>query len=122
MIKKICTLIFTGFMVVGLCGCLAVMATLADTAKAKQTINVSYGDAMEIVKATLKSQNLKFLNADIRQDIAQVQALGDQDRTIRILVTRVSDTESMVAVRAGTTISGKEEAEKILAAIVEASK
>jgi len=121
MYKKIFVLICAAVLMLGLCGCVAVMATMAETSKARQTVQVSYGDAIDIVKAALKTQELKFESANIQKDIAEVKAVDGQDRTIRIYVSKVSETECLIAVRAGTTVEGKGEAEKILGAIVQAA-
>jgi len=119
MFKRLAMLMLTGFMAINLCGCIAVMAGLAESAKAKQTLNVSYSEAIDIVKGSFKALNVQFIEAVIEPNITQVKAKGANDRTVRIFISKISDSESRISVRVGTSEAGKEEAEEILQAIVD---
>jgi len=105
-------------MALNLCGCVLVMGALADTAKAKQSLNVSYSEAVDIVKGALKTIDLRFESATIRKTIAEVRGKYTDGKTARILITKVSDNESRIAVRVGTTAAGKKDADQILQAII----
>jgi hypothetical protein len=105
---------------VNLCGCIAAMATLAETAKAKQKMNVSYSDAFGIIKGAVKTiEGFKFESARIEKDIAEVKGVSADGKTVRIFVSRISDNECSISVRAGMTEAGHEDAKKILQAIMD---
>ena len=122
MLKKLTTLIFTGFLAVTLCGCIAVMAYMADTAKAKQELDISYSQAVDIVKAVMKIQGIQFKEASIKENIAEAKGRYTDDRTVRIYIHKISDTRCAISVRVGVTVDGKKDAEKILQAIIDYSK
>jgi len=122
MFKKLATLIFVGFLTVTLCGCIAAMAYMADTAKAKQELDISYSQAVDIVKAAMKIQGIKFLEAEIKDNIAVAKGKYTDDKTVRIYIHKLSDTRCAISVRVGVTVEGKKDAEKILQAIIDYSK
>jgi len=123
MFKRTLKLILISLAVINLCGCAGlVMSVLSENAKVKRTVNASYSDTLEFVKATLKTENIKFTGANIKPDIAEVTGIYADNRDIRIFVTRVSENESIVAIRAGMGSAGREAAEKILDAVVEIAK
>ncbi len=119
MLKKLVMLILTGFMAINLCGCIAVMAGLAESAKAKQTLNVPYSEAIDIVSGALKTSGIEFEEAVIEKNIAEVKGKYTDDRTVRIFISKVSDSESRISVRVGTNEAGKKDAKEILQVIVD---
>jgi len=122
MLRKLTTLVFVVFLAVTLCGCIAVMAYMADTAKAKQELDISYSQAVDIVKGAMKTQGIKFLEAEIKENIAVAKGKYTDDRTVRIYIHKLSDTRCSISVRVGVTQAGKNDAEKILQAIIDYSK
>ncbi|MFA4889042.1 MAG: DUF3568 family protein [Candidatus Omnitrophota bacterium] len=120
--KKLIMLSFTGFLSVSLCGCIAMMTLMAENAKAKQDLNVSYSQALDIVKGSLKKQGIQFQEAVIKKDIAEVRGRYTDEIGVRIFIRKASDTQCNIAVRAGTSDAGKKDAEKILQAIVSYSE
>ncbi|MFA5007664.1 MAG: DUF3568 family protein [Candidatus Omnitrophota bacterium] len=122
MFKKISVLIVLGFISISFSGCIFVAASMRETQKAKQDFNVSYIKALEIVKKALVSLNLKFEEAVIKPDIAVVKGKYTNEKTMYIEVFKISDNESKIAVRVGTSDAGKIEAQKILDAITKLSK
>ena len=106
------------FMVINLCGCVLIMGALAQSAKAKQSLNVPYGEALEMVKGALKTTGIRFESAVVRSDITEVKGQYVDGRTARILISKVSDNEALIAVRVGTSVAGKKDAQQILEAII----
>jgi len=117
-LKKLSIGMLAGFMVLNLCGCVLVMGALADTAKAKQTFNVSYSEAFDVVKGALKTIDMHFESATIKKTVAEIKGRYSDGRTVRILISKISDSETRIAVRVGTSTAGKKDAEKIMQAII----
>lgn len=122
MLKKLSTLIFVGFLSATLCGCIAVMGYMADSAKAKQDLDINYSQAVDIVKAVMKIEGIKFQEASIKEDIAEVKGRYTENKTVRIYIRKISDARCAISVRVGITVEGKKDAEKILQSIVDYSK
>jgi len=116
---KLVKFFFTVFIAISLSGCIAAMSIMADTAKAKQCLDIPYSQALDVVRATFKALDIRFKGADIKQDIAEVKGEYTDRRVIRIFISKDSDTRSCIAVRAGTSGAGKKEADKILKAIID---
>ncbi|MCU0652453.1 MAG: DUF3568 domain-containing protein [Candidatus Omnitrophica bacterium] len=121
MLKRFIKLCLVGFVAANFSGCVAVMAGLAESAKAKQTLNVSYSRAFDIVKGSFKTLDVQFVSADVRPNITQIKAKDTEERTVRIFITKISDSETSIAVRVGTSEAGKARAEQILQAIIDYS-
>jgi HJR/Mrr/RecB family endonuclease len=121
MVKKLSVLGLVLFMVCGLYGCIAAVAIIAGTSEAKEKVNISYSQAIDAVKATFRSEDLKLRWAYIKPSIAAAKAKYMGDKTIRILVTKVSDSETEIAVRCGMTDAGKDDARKLLDQIIKAA-
>lgn len=122
MLKKLTMLVFGVFVGLTLCGCIAAMAYMADTAKAKAEIDVSYSQAVDVVKAAMKTQDIEFVKAAIEKDILVAKGTYVDGKTVRIYVQKLSDTRCSFSVRVGMTEQGKADAEKILQAIIDYSK
>lgn len=121
MFKKLAIMVFMGLLALSLCGCAAVMMYMADSAKAKQTLEISYSQALDIVKEAIQAQGIQFQEAVIEKDIARVRGRYTDDLTVRIFIHKISATRCTIAVRVGTSQAGKKDAEKILQAIVDYS-
>jgi len=122
MFKKLILIIVLGMNCLNFSGCIFVAASLRETQKAKQDFNVSYIKALEIVKKALVSLNLKFEEAVIKPDVAVVKGKYTNEKTMYIEIFKISDNESRIAVRVGTSDAGKAEACKILEVIEKYSK
>jgi len=120
MFKKLLILFFIGFIAAGLCGCTAaVMAYMAESAKAKQTIDISYSEAIDVVRGAMKVEQIQFLEATIKGDIAEAKGRYVDGKTVRIYIHKTSDTQCDIAVRVGTSEAGRKDADKILKAIID---
>lgn len=120
--KKIIAAIFACLLAINLCGCMAAMIWMAENATSKQTLNLSYSQAIDIVKATLIAEGIKFQEAVIKDKIAEVKGTYTDEKTMRIYIHKISDTQCDIAVRVGTSEAGKKDAEKILQAIIDHAK
>jgi len=98
-------------------GCLFVAASMRETQKAKQTFDIPYTKALEVVKKSLISLNLEFEEAVIKPDIAVVKGKYTNEKTMYIEIFRMSDNESQITVRVGTSDAGKADAKAVLQAI-----
>lgn len=119
MFKKILLLIPLIPVISGLTGCVLIMGALADSAKAKENVNFSYSETLDIVRGALKTINIEFESAVIKKDITQVRGKYTNGRLARIFITRVSADVSRISVRVGTSEAGKKDAQEILRAIME---
>jgi hypothetical protein len=120
MLKRLSLWLVLVFAALQFCGCTMVAAYVAEHAKEKRDVDFSYSEAIDVVKAGLKPAGVQFIRAHIVKDYAMVKGKYIPDgRTVRIVVTRVSETQSNIAVRVGTSEAGKENAQKIMAAILE---
>jgi hypothetical protein len=120
MYKKSLILLLVGFLAMNLCGCMAaVMTFMAESAKAKQTLDITYSDAIDVVKGAMKVEGVKFKEATIKDNIAVAKGEYNDGRTVRIYIHKISDTQCDIAVRVGTSDAGRKDADKILKAILD---
>ena len=117
MFKKILAFVISGIIVINFSGCLFVAASMRESQKAKQNFNVPYEKALEMVKKALISLDLEFEKAIVKPDIAVVKGKYTNEKTMYIEIFRISDNESEISVRVGTSDAGKIDAQKILEAI-----
>jgi hypothetical protein len=117
MFKKSLVITFLAMITLNSSGCIFVAASMREFQKAKQDFNVPYAQALEIVKKALISLNLEFEEAVIKPDIAVIKGKYVNGRTMYIEIIKISDDESKIAVRVGTSDAGKIDAQKILEAI-----
>ena len=122
MLKKLLINFIFGTIIITFSGCIFVAASMRETQKAKQDFNVPYAKALEIVKKTLISLNLEFEEAIVKPDIAVVKGKYTNEKTMYIEIFRISDNESKISVRVGTSDAGKADAQKVLEAIEQYSK
>lgn len=122
MFKKLITHILLVIIVINFSGCVFVAAGMRESQKAKQDFNVPYTKALEATKKALISLNLEFEEAIIKPDIAVVKGKYTSERTMYIEIFRISDNESRIAVRVGTSDAGRQDAQKILEEIEQFTK
>lgn len=118
MFKKLILVIAVLVLAMNLSGCVAAMVLMAENAEAKQTLEMPYSQAIDIVKAAIRSLDIEFLDAKITKNIAEAKAKYPDGKTVRIYVHEIGDNQCDVSVRAGFTEAGKEEAQRILQAIM----
>ena len=117
MLKRLSMLMAVVFIAASLCGCIAVMAGVSESAKATKNLNVSYGQALEMAKAAIKTQGIEFKKAVIDENVAEVKGRYANGTTVRINIFKISEAECRIEVRVGAGATGKEGARKIIEAI-----
>jgi len=117
MLKKISLFLFTGFMAVNICGCIMVAAELQEAAKASQTLDISYGDAIDAVKCAFKDLNVEFEKAVLDPDAARAKGKYTDGRTAHVEIFKVGAGQCKIDVRVGTSEAGKKDAQEIIDAI-----
>lgn len=110
-------LVSLGFVAVNLCGCLFFVASLGESYKVKENLNVSYGKAIDIVQEALGELKMGFQKAIIKPDIAVVKARYTDERTAYIRIFKEGENASRIEIRVGTDETGKADARKILETI-----
>jgi len=122
MLKKLSKLVFAGFLTLNLCGCAAVMIVVSENLKVKQTLNVSYSQAIDMVKGSVIEQGIKFQEALVGKDVARIKGRYDGGKSLHIYIHKISAAQCAIAVRVGTSEADKKIAEKILQGIISYSK
>ena len=122
MFKKLLTLFLVSLTVLNLCGCVLIMAGLANTAKARQVVDLSYVNALDIVKEAVKVEGIEFKKAVIRGNIAEVKGKYTDGKDVRIYVSKTGNNQSYISVRVGTSAAGRKDAQHILDTIVQLAK
>ena len=121
MFKKTMVFIFSVFLLVNMCGCIALLVGAAAgtgtavwlSGKLSQEVNVSFERSLEASKSALKSLKLSITKETVKEDLAQVMSNYTDGKTIWIDINRVSKTTSRIEVRVGVT-GDKEAAHKVL--------
>ncbi|MDD5432483.1 MAG: DUF3568 family protein [Candidatus Omnitrophica bacterium] len=121
MFKNFVVLIIAVFMLMNICGCVAVVAGAAGGAgtstwlsgKLSQEVNASYDRAIDGCKRALESMKLRITKETRKDEITQIKSNYTDGKTIWIDVRRISDRASRVEVRVGM-ISDKAATEKVL--------
>jgi hypothetical protein len=124
--KKMWGLIFTGFLLVNLYGCVAVLAGAAGgggtavwlSGKLSQEVNASFERAVDATKSALRSLNLKVTKETKEEKVAQIISKYTDGKTIWIDIRPITAANSKVEVRVGAVSGDKEAADKILKRIV----
>lgn len=122
MLKKFLIFIVVLFISLNLCGCFATMAMVAQNSKVKQNLPVSYGEALDVVKVAIKTIDIRFEEAVIKGNVACVKGKYSDEKIVQIIISKVSENESLIAVRVGTSQADRKDAEKILKVIIEYSE
>lgn len=117
MLKKISIWLFSFLLVLNLSGCALILGLIAQSQEVKQEFSVSYIQALLMVKEALKTEQIQFENATIYKNSAKVKGIYPDGKTVHIVIYKISDTESNVTVRVGTSQAGAEDAQKIMSTI-----
>ena len=121
MFKKIIAVVFSVFLLINVCGCIAILAGAAAGAgtavwfsgKLSQEVNVSPERALKATKSALKSLKLNVTKETKEEKIMQVMSTYSDGKTIWIDINRVTEASSRIEVRVGVP-GDKDSAQKIL--------
>jgi len=123
MLKKLLALLFVYVIVLNIYGCALNSGSIAETQKEPKLIfNASYVQALVMVQGALKPEPLQFEKAIIAKDTAQLKGNYADGKAVQIVISKISDSQSSLVVRGGTSQADKENAGKIIATIMQYSK
>lgn len=119
--NRLFALIVAGFLLMSMCGCVAVVAGTAGgvgtatwlSGKMSQDYNVSRDTAVRAVKMSLDALKLEITKETRAEEVTQVKGKYTDGREIWIDVRKITDSSSRVQVRVGA-MSDKAAAEKIM--------
>jgi hypothetical protein len=115
-------LIFSGMMMLNLCGCFALFAGVAGGAgtavwlsgKLTQECHASYHATINATKLALQSLNLPVVKETDEEEITQIKGSYSDGREMWIDIHRVTDYSTKVEVRVGGVSPDKEAAGMVL--------
>jgi len=119
--NRLFVLIVSGFLLISMCGCVAVVAGTAGgvgtatwlSGKLSQDYNVSRDTAVRAVKMSLDALKLEITKETRAEEVTQVKGKYTDGREIWIDVRKITDASSRIQVRVGA-MSDKAAAEKIM--------
>ena len=122
MFKKTMLLMFSGMMVLNLCGCFALFVGVAGGAgtavwlsgKLTQEFHSSYGTTIDATKSGLETLNLPIIKETKDENITQIKATYSDGREMWIDIHRVSEHSTKVEIRVGGINPDKKSASLVL--------
>ena len=126
MLRAVFILIFSGLLLMNLCGCVPLLAGAAGGAgtavwlsgKLSQEVNAPYKRTIKAVKSGLNSLKLDVVKETIDPNSAQIMSKYTDGKTIWVDVHRLSDSRSKIEVRVGAVNGDKEAENKIFKRII----
>lgn len=118
-LKKSSVLLFAFIIVLNLSGCASIPGLTTEPKELKLKWNVSYVRGLVLVKEALKSEPIRFETAMINKDGARLKGNYPDGKIIQIVIAKISNSESSVAVNLGSSLAAKEDAKKILEVIAQ---
>jgi len=125
MFKKITILVFSGFLLINICGCVALLAGVTGgvgtavwlSGKLSQEFHASYEQTTNAAKSALESLRLKIIKETKEGNTTQLKSAYTDGKEIWIDIRRITDNSTKVEVRVGGIKSDKTAASNILGAI-----
>ncbi|HNW40028.1 MAG TPA: hypothetical protein PKI44_06370 [Candidatus Omnitrophota bacterium] len=115
MFKKILALYLACFITLNFSGCVSVPQPADKIQKeAKLKWNVSYLRGLVIVQGALGTEPIQFEKAIITKEAAKLKGIYADGRVVQIVISKISNSESVLVVRAGSDPASSGEARKIL--------
>jgi len=122
MLKKIAVFIFSGFLLLNLCGCFLLLAGAAGGAgtsvwlggKLTQEFRASYERTIKATENALSSLDLGIKGEDREAKVTQFRSEYIDGKEIWIDVRKITEDSTKVEVRVGAVSADKEAAAKIL--------
>lgn len=126
MLKKATTLFVAVFLLISICGCVAILAGAAGGAgtsvwlsgKLSREVNATFDKSIKATKSALHSLKLQITKETRNKDIAQVMGKYSDGRTIWIDIRPITQESSKIDIRVGAVNSDKEAADTILKRIL----
>jgi len=122
MLNKIFVFLVAGFILVNICGCVALFAGAAGGAgtaawlsgKLSEEVHYPFDRTVKAVKDALASLRLPLTKETIEADVAQIMSKYSDGKTIWVDIRKIADNSSKIEVRVGGVTPDKEAADKIL--------
>ncbi len=123
MLKKMMYMIFSGMLMLNLCGCFALVAGVAVggagtavwlSGKMTQEFQTSYHATIDETKLALQSLNLKVVSEKGDANVTQFRAYYSDGDEMWIDIDRITDSSTKVEVRVGGVKPDKEAASVVL--------
>jgi len=127
MIKRLSRLFFAGFLLMNLCGCVALLAGGAGGAgtavwlsgKLTQEVNAPFERTVKAADSALKSLRLEVTKETKEQNVAQIMSKYTDGKTIWVDIHKITEASSRIDVRVGAVKGDKGAAAKILKRIIQ---
>lgn len=124
--KKILALILASFLLMSVCGCVAILAGTAGgvgtaawlSGKLTQDVNAPFEHVIKAAKSALELFKLTVEKETIEKNSGQIISKYSDGKNIWIDIHRLTPTRSKVEIRVGVVSPDKEAADKILKAIM----
>lgn len=122
LLKKLSGLIVSGFLLVNIYGCVALLAGTAGGAgtaawlsnKLSLGVNAGFEQTVKSAKSALESMKLQITKETTENNVAQLIGKYTDGKTFWVDIHRISDSSSRVEVRVGAVTPDKKAAAKIL--------
>ena len=122
MLKKVVLFIFSGILMLNLCGCFALFVGAAGGAgtaiwlsgKLTQEFHASYHTTKDATKLALQSLDLKVVSEKRDENVTQIKGSYSNGSEMWIDIHRVTDNSTKVEVRVGGVKPNKEAASIVL--------
>ncbi|GEM_PF-348157 len=122
MFKKVSVFVFSGLMLLNVCGCVAVVAGAAGGAgtgvwlsgKLTQEFNASYDRTIVASRKSLESLKLELVRETREDNVTQLKSKYTDGKEIWIDIRKVTENSTKVEVRVGAVSPDKEAADTIL--------
>jgi len=122
MFKKIMLFIFSGMLMLNLCGCFALFAGVAGGAgtavwlsgKLTQEFHTSYQATIDATKAALQALDLQVTKETYGRNVSQIKGSYSDGREMWIDIHRLTDNSTKLEIRVGGVRPDKEAASKVL--------
>ncbi|MDP3042717.1 MAG: hypothetical protein Q8N62_08375 [Candidatus Omnitrophota bacterium] len=122
MFSKLSVLFMACFIIAGFYGCASIPGAITEPKELKLKWNISYIQGLVMVKEALKTEQIQFGKAVIGKHAAELKGNFADGRTVQIVISKISNTESSVTARVANSLTAKEDGKKILEAIAQYSK
>ncbi len=119
MLRKLFLIFITGFALLGVYGCIALMAATGQISKAQQVFDADYFSTVKAVRSALRSQNITLVKAVFEDDHARIKARYNQEKFVYINLLKISQTQTKVEIAIGRSDADKENQEILLRSIAE---
>ncbi|MEK6714645.1 MAG: DUF3568 family protein [Candidatus Omnitrophota bacterium] len=124
--NRILVLILISFLLMNVCGCVAILAGTAGgvgtaawlSGKLTQDVNAPFEHVIKAAKSALESLKLTVEKETVEKNSGQIISKYSDGKNIWIDIHRLTPTRSRIEIRVGVVSPDKEAADKILKAII----